>query len=79
MPDGNTTDLQVHRTFPGDRYVPGACPHLAAKLRSARVTERRISAERLGLAQTDHFRWAARPQEVVREAVEWLHATEAAQ
>ncbi|MGW4231145.1 alpha/beta hydrolase family protein [Streptomyces sp. NPDC004980] len=63
-------------TFPGDRYVPGACAsHLVAKLRSARVTERRIPAERLGLARSDHFRWAARPQEVVREAVEWLRVT----
>ncbi|MFD4034713.1 alpha/beta fold hydrolase [Streptomyces sp. NPDC058637] len=60
-------------TFPGDRYVPGACAsHLVAELRSARVTECRIPAERLGLARSDHFRWAARPQEVVREAVEWL-------
>ncbi|WP_151770304.1 alpha/beta hydrolase family protein [Streptomyces abyssomicinicus] len=64
-------------TFPGDRYIPDTCTaHLAAKLRSARVTGRRITAERLGLARSDHFRWAARPQEVVREVVEWLRVTE---
>lgn len=66
-------------TFPGDWYVPGACAsHLASKLRSAHVSERRIPAQSLGLSRTDHFRWAARPHEVVREVVEWLRTTDPA-
>jgi len=60
--------------FPGDNYAPAACAsYLASKLRSAHVTLRSLSAAHLGIARSDHFRWAAQPQALVRDAVKWIH------
>jgi predicted alpha/beta hydrolase len=59
--------------FPGDNYAPATCAsYLARKLRSAHVTVRSLSAEHLGIARSDHFRWAAQPQTLVRDAVKWI-------
>lgn len=53
---------------------PRCCAaYLASKLRSAHVTVRSVSAEHLGMARGDHFRWAAQPQALVRDAVKWIH------
>ncbi|MFI6675005.1 alpha/beta fold hydrolase [Kribbella sp. NPDC050470] len=59
--------------FPGDNYAPAACAsYLASKLRSAHVTVRSLSAEQLGITRSDHFRWAAHPQTLVRDTVKWI-------
>ena len=59
--------------FPGDNYAPAACAsYLASKLRSAHVTVRSLSAAQLGITRSDHFRWAAQPQNLVRDTVKWI-------
>lgn len=59
--------------FPADPYVPSRClEHLAAKLRTAKVTRREIPPELLRLAKTDHFRWVFRPQAVAEAVAEWV-------
>ncbi len=80
FPDGSSTELQIHRTSAADPLVVLCLPAMGVRAKyyeklAHTLTEHgchAVLADHRG-TRSDHFRWAAQPQALVRDAVKWIH------